>query len=162
MKQVSGIQMQLPEGKLPGFYAQIIKGIAEHAAIVDRSGELMFAREEHTEAINKVLRHYKVDSTTSSWLQLTDSEWSLGRLWDDYGITARAGGWFADLQLAAAGNLLAIDNASETEQAWLQIEEHHIAMLQKDSRRSFVVDRQLSELIDGIARAYRCHVEWLF
>ncbi|GGG10397.1 hypothetical protein [Paenibacillus abyssi] len=163
MRTVMGLQMDLPQGKLPGFYAQIIKGIADITTLIDRSGELLFIEPQHAAAVMKVLQHYKVEAEQDEWIELSEPDWRLEAIWEDYGVTARAGGKFAELRLACVGAVYPADSSEELEQAWMQIEEHNIASLQTAAnRRLFVVDRQLAELIEGIAKAYRCNLEWLY
>ncbi|MBD2844417.1 hypothetical protein IDH44_04380 [Paenibacillus sp. IB182496] len=161
MKVVTGIEMQLPADKRPGFYAQIVKGIAEAAAgLLDRSGELLFTEQEQADAVAGVLTHYRVPYICGDWAQLGEA-WTTDALWSDYGLDARAGGRFVDLRLAAAGALEPATDRAELEQAWLQLLEHQLARLQTPGARQLLIDRQLTELADGIAAAYGCRMRWL-
>ncbi|HUC93153.1 MAG TPA: hypothetical protein VMS09_14200 [Paenibacillus sp.] len=161
MKKVHGMELRLPEGKLPGFYAQIVKKLAETNALADRDRSLLFVYEEGREAVEQLLDHYKVPADTGPWLLLGAKEegWELARSWTDYGVETRSGNLFLDLSLAKLISLEtgARDDA-EPAQAARQLKEHTAAFKPAGggSGTLFAVDRQLDELAGRIAKAYRC------
>lgn len=186
MQPIYGVELHLPEDKLPGYYAQIVKGIADAAELLDREKTLFFVRTEtDAAAVEALAKRYRAETERSQWLAL-DETWSVDeRRFDDYGIAARSGNRYLDLQLAAVMALAAghggEDDAggpaaerppdeapapgesgqAELEQAMLQALEHAAADKSEDGRRLLAVDRQLTPLIEGIARAYRCTAELL-
>ncbi|MBM7565686.1 hypothetical protein [Paenibacillus sacheonensis] len=162
MKIVCSLELHLPEDKLPGYYAQIIKGIADIVTLLDRHKTLLFVNTpEECEAIIRFVAKYKVDCERGTWLQLEEAWEPNDRMFADYGLQTREGNTFVDLGLAAVVALSAgEDPSSEYVQALEQAEEHAIASLtQEDGRRLLAVDRHQAELIAGIARAYRCAYE---
>ncbi|EXX91847.1 hypothetical protein BG53_14585 [Paenibacillus darwinianus] len=163
MKRVHGMELKLPEGKLPGFYAQIVKKLAETNALADRDRSLLFVYEEGRDAVERLLEHYKVPAETGPWLQLGAKEdgWKTGRVWTDYGVETRSGNLFLDLSLATLISLEpGMDDGAEPAQAGLQLEEHAAAFKPagNGSCGLYALDRQLDELAQGIAKAYRCVV----
>jgi hypothetical protein len=158
MRQVKGIQMTLPEGKLPGYYAQIIKRIADAAQLIDREKDLLFTANEDTDAVLDVLNHYNVTAETGPWLLLDEPDWEHSRIWDDYALQTNRSNTLLDLSLTAVVSVHPLEDDSEPQLAELQLEEHRIASLQQKNCRLIAIDRQLLQLAEGIASAYRCQV----
>ncbi|PZD93908.1 hypothetical protein DNH61_20640 [Paenibacillus sambharensis] len=158
MQFVTGIEMALPEGKLPGFYAQIIKKLASSGGVADRDKNLLFVNPDRMEAVMDVLQAYKAETEIGPWLLLgsADDGWTTGSLWTDYGVETRSGNLFADLNLAAAVQLEDKGDAAEARLAGIQLEEHAIAT--HPASRTYVIDRQLLPLAERIGEAYRCLV----
>jgi hypothetical protein len=156
------LDMLLPEGKLPGFYAQIVKGIAEQAPLFDRHKELLvFDSEEQRVAATAFLAHYKVDSERSELLLLPAEGIVPGDLYGDYAIETRSERVFVDARHAAPFRITAARPDAEREPALLQLDEHRIVTVGKGDDAIYFIDRQLTELAEGIARAYGCSAEWL-
>ncbi|GGD71167.1 hypothetical protein [Paenibacillus nasutitermitis] len=162
MKIVHSVELHLPEGKLPGFYAQIVKGIANIVTLLDRDKTVLFVSSEaEAEAIEAFVRHYRVETDRGLWAGL-DQQWLLDeRKFGDYGIQSRSGSRYLDLGLSAIMEIAAAGESSELGQALEQCEEHSVARQNKDGRQLLAVDREQTELIAGIARAYRCQAELL-
>lgn len=168
--QKYGLDMTLPEGKLPGFYAQIVKGIADKAPLFDRHKELLvFEEERFLPPVEQLLDHYKVSYAECQLLHISSGSENLkkGPLYEDYAIETRSGNVFADDSIVAAFRLHGKKPESEMAPALMQLEEHSIATIAADPNGAssgddwHLIDRQLRQLAEKIAAAYRCEVEWL-
>lgn len=156
-----GLDMQLPEGKLPGFYAQIVKGLADKVTLFDRDKELLVVNDDsECDAALGVLGHYKVPAERLELLLLPEGAQRRG-LFADYGFTTRAERHYLYEHLVWPFALATPDRAAgaEPEQALLQMEEHLIVSYEEgDGRAVHVTDREFAELMERIARAYGCSV----
>ncbi|MFC5651705.1 hypothetical protein ACFPYJ_21820 [Paenibacillus solisilvae] len=162
MQLIISVELNLPEDKLPGYYAQIIKGIADIATLVDRHKTLLFVSgSSDADAIEAFVERYKVPSERGMWLQL-DEKWLINdRTFTDYGVLTRQGNHFLDMALTAIVALDGVEPESELTQALQQTEEHTLASSNANGRQLLAVDRHQVELIEGIARAYHCRAERL-
>lgn len=166
LKQMYGLDMQLPVGKLPGFYAQIIKGIAQDAPLFDRCKELLiFDSEDHIPAAVKVLEQYRVPSDRCNLLLIPSDGIEQDDLFDDYVIITLNENTFVDLALVALFAIHATKPDAEPAPALLQLKEHlvgHIGPNEVTNETFHIIDRQLTELADRIAKAYNCELQWLY
>ncbi len=56
--------MDLPEGKIPGFYAQIVKALAGKVDLFDRDKEMLIvSNEEQQLAALDVMAHFNIETT---------------------------------------------------------------------------------------------------
>jgi len=159
---VTAIDMTMKEGMQPGYYAQIVKKLADTEALIDRDRSLLFVKPDREDSVVAVLRHYGVAYERSGWLRLGLAEegWELTRLWSDYGVETRSGVLFMD---SALGILVSVEPGklaeAEPAQAQQQLDEHALAVNRaEDSRPVYAIDRQQLPLAEGIARAYGCTV----
>lgn len=159
MQPLYSVELHLPDDKLPGYYAQIVKGIADTVTLVDRDKTLLFVKSAaDADAVETFVERYRVECDRGIWLQLDDA-WRLNdRLFTDYGLQTRFGNHYIDLVLAAIVAISAEGPESDLPSALLQAEEHAIAAAQsqEDGHQLLAVDRHQIELIQGIARAYKC------
>jgi len=159
-----GIMMSLPDGKLPGFYAQIVKGLAAKVTLFDRDKEMLIVDTElDRDAVVELLIHYKVEYETMELTLLPEAAQVTG-IFEDYGFTSRAGNSYLYNRLTLLFTFDdRIEGSGQTERhmAVLQLEEHVIAKFDVDGATLYAVDRQLDELIEGIAKAYRCNIRFL-
>lgn len=161
LEKMYGLDMQLPEGKQPGFYAQIIKGIAQKAPLYDRYKELLiFDNEDKLPEAGKVLDHYRVLSERCDLLLLPSEAVEQESLFDDYVMITRNENTFIDLGLVALFTIHAIKPDAESAPALLQLKEHLIGNISANNVTLHLIDRQLTELADRIANAYCCDVKW--
>lgn len=159
MQPLYSVELHLPDDKLPGYYAQIVKGIADTVTLLDRDKTLLFVKSaEDADAVETFAARYRVECDRGVWLQL-DTAWKLSDLlFTDYGLQTRLGNYYLDLALAAIVAISADGPLSELPSALLQAEEHAIATAQSQEggQQLLAVDRHQIELIQGIARAYKC------
>ncbi|QMV40400.1 hypothetical protein [Cohnella cholangitidis] len=158
-KKMIGLDMQLPAGKLPGYYAQIVKGIAERAPLTDRYKELLIFND--LPAVIELLDHYKVVAERCELLWLPTDGVAPGELYEDYAIVTRNDNIFVDLALTALFALDAAKPDAEPAPALLQLEEHLIGEIRNEEQTIYMMDRQLTLLADRIATAYKCEIVWL-
>jgi hypothetical protein len=158
-----GLDMHLPDGKLPGFYAQIVKGIADRAPLFDRYKELLvFDSEESIPSVLELLAHYRVPSERCDLVLLPSEYLEQGELYEDYAIVTRNENIFVDLALVALFSLDAAKPDAEPAPALLQLKEHLIGSLSENGLVIHLIDRQLAELAERIAKAYGCAVDWRY
>ncbi|WP_261305750.1 hypothetical protein [Paenibacillus andongensis] len=156
-----GLMMDLPEGKIPGFYAQIVKALAGKVELFDRDKEMLIvSNEEQQLAALDVMAHFNIE-TNLMQLRLLPDDAELTDLFSDYGFTSRAEHNYLYDKLVVHFRFTADSPQAEIDQAALQIEEHLLAQYQAQDHTVYIVDRQLEELMHGIAKAYRCRIELL-
>jgi hypothetical protein len=155
------LMLDMPEGKLPGFYAQIVKGLAQRVSLFDRDKELLVLNTtQDRDAVLELLEHYRIPSEEMQLL-LLPSESDLYPSFSDYGFTSRAERHYLYGHLVSTFRFSAVQTAqSDPENALLQIEEHLIARFVKDNVPSYAVDLQFNELMERIAIAYGCTIEF--
>jgi hypothetical protein len=154
-----GILMDLPDGKLPGFYAQIIKALANKAPLFDRDKEMLIVSSDNEQqTILGVMDQYKVETDIMQLLLLPD-EAELTPLWSDYGFSSKSENHYLYAKLVSAFRFNSAPSSSEQDQAVLQMEEHLLARYPVGAEMIYLVDKQLEELMLGIAKAYRCEIE---
>jgi hypothetical protein len=156
-----GLMMDLPDGKIPGFYAQIVKALAGKVELFDRDKEMLIvSNEEQQRAALEVMAHFNIETTIMK-LRLLVEDAELTDLFSDYGFTSRAEHNYLYDKIVIPFRFTANSSAVEVDQAVLQVEEHLIAQYKTGDHDVYVVDRQLEELMLGIAKAYRCGIEIL-
>jgi hypothetical protein len=153
------LMLDMPEGKFPGFYAQIVKGLAQRVTLFDRDKELLVLNSiEERDAVLELLEHYHIPSEEMNLL-LLPSDSDLYPLFSDYGFTSRAehhylyGHLVSIFRISESSNPLA-----EPSNALLQMHEHIIAQFLINAVPYYAVDRQFIELMERIGAAYRCSV----
>jgi KaiC/GvpD/RAD55 family RecA-like ATPase len=161
MEKKLALLMDLPDGKLPGFYAQIIKALADKVMIFDRDKEMLIvSTEEERESVLEVMKRYKIPTEPMDLLLLPEDA-TLADAFSDYGFISRADNTYVYTKLICSFHLLSEEPGSEREQALEQLDEHVIAQFTEHGKPVYMVDNQLEELVHGIAKAYRCQVSIL-
>jgi hypothetical protein len=161
MDKKYGLEMRLPEGKLPGFYAQIIKAIADRAPLFDRHKELLILdHKAYVSSVLDILKHYKVEAEFCELLLLPPTEVSRSDRFDDFAIETREGHVYLDLTYTVSFSLTAARPDAEAAPALLQLEEHRIASVLEDGITWHFIEKQLAELAERVARAYGCGIDW--
>jgi hypothetical protein len=151
------VYMHLPDGKLPGFYAQIVKELARSVTLFDRDKELLILNgKEDAVRVLQLLEHYKTDAEQLELLLLpADAE--TGILFEDYGFSSRLEHRYLYAHLTAIFGVEPTGRKdSEPEQALLQMDEYIIARFTQGGNMRYAVDRELTELIERTAQAYGC------
>ncbi|WP_409341279.1 hypothetical protein [Paenibacillus sp. MBLB4367] len=155
-----GLMMDMPDDKQPGFYAQIVKGLAGKAELFDRDKELLIVNDEaERDAVLEVLNHYKVQAEQMT-LFLLPADAELYDTFSDYGFESRSENSYLYGKLV---HLFSFDphfgEGAEPAQALLQFDEHLIARFTESGTEYFAVDAQQIELMAGIAKAYKCSIK---
>lgn len=160
MKKLA-VLMDLPEGKLPGFYAQIVKGLANNVELFDRDKEMLIVSgEKERDAVTELLDRYQVHFEQMELILLPEDA-RLSDKFSDFGFTSRAGRHYLYAGMVSVFRFASCGAAAEPEQARMQMEEHLIAEYADDGVAHYVVQEQLAELMRGIAKAYQCTVEFV-
>jgi hypothetical protein len=154
-----GLMLDMPVGKLPGFYAQIVKGLAQRVTLFDRDKELLVLNHsQDLEAVLELLLHYHIPSEEMQLL-LLPAESDLYSPFTDYGFTSRAERNYLYEHLVSIFYMTeSISPLSEPKNALIQMEEHLIVSFKDDNVIYYAIDRQFNELIERIAIAYQCSV----
>jgi hypothetical protein len=159
METKIGLLMDLPDDKVPGYYAQIVKALATKVQLFDRDKEMLIvSNEQEAQAALEIMAHYKVETETME-LALLPEDGDVTKLWSDYGFESRAENLYFYRKLICPFRFVADSRGSEQSQALLQMEEHLLARYTESGHEVFVVDKQLEELMHGIAKAYRTQIE---
>lgn len=160
MQKKIALMLDMPEGKQPGFYAQVVKGIAAKTQLFDRDKELLILdRPDDRAAVLEVLTHYKIDAEEMNVIFLPeDAELFDG--FSDYGFETRTENCFLYEKLVYLFQFKPpFGEEAEPAQALLQFEEHLIARFTSEGEEYFAVDEHQSELMAGIAKAYKCTIK---
>lgn len=156
-----GLEMRLPEGKRPGFYAQIVKGIAERTVLYDRHKELLiFNREEDLPAVSEFLSRYQIEADVCRLLSAPADAVSGTDRFEDFAVVSREGNVYFDAAYVSAFRLTEQRPEAEAAPALMQLKEHLIADVRESDRIWRVIESQLAELADKLAAAYHCGIEW--
>lgn len=162
MESKFGLMMSLPEGKLPGFYAQVVKNVAAAAELFDRDKELLIAGSElDRDAIAKVLSKMKIDWEPLPLLLLPDGA-ETTRLFSDFGFVSKFGNTFLYADRVSLFRFAEKQPAdAETAPALLQLEEYIVAEFQQNGKPWYCIDQDSRMTAEGIAQRYRCSLEFL-
>ncbi|MCD1261527.1 hypothetical protein B5M42_022245 [Paenibacillus athensensis] len=153
-----GVCIDLPDDKLPGFYAQIVKALAGKANLFDRDKELLvLGTEEDQQTTLDIMDSYKVPAEPLALLLLPESA-ETTVLFSDYGFESRLANRYLYANQVRIFRF-ADDGATQAGQAVMQMQEHLLARFpDEDGEKLYAVSRQLDALMSGIARAYRCEL----
>lgn len=162
MKRMYGVDMQVPAGKRPGFYAQVIHKIGDHVNVFDRDGRLFIVESpQERDTLRDLLQKAgMLGEEFTLWLLPEGAE--IAHL-DDVGFVSHNEHAYLYADRVAAFSL--DSSAGEERDRWAALEqcrEHVIGTLPPSSSRPalYLVDAGQTDLIDGIARAYRTAVTW--
>ncbi|WP_127582726.1 hypothetical protein [Paenibacillus koleovorans] len=151
-----GIEMHLPDGKRPGYYAQVVKALAD-IPLFDRDKEtLIVSGEPEAEAVRALMQDYKFEYEEFGLLLLPDGA-DVRPSFTDYGFESRSGNRYL-MQAVTARFVFDSIGPDGNAQALAQMEEHLIASWSTDGEACYAADSSLGELMHGIARAYGCTV----
>lgn len=158
MKKIYGVEMTKPKGQLPGFIAQIVKKTAEIAKIYDRDQNLLIIENEQQAVdLESFFQSKGVLGETFTLYHLEDpTEYPT---FTDYGFISVSGQayLFEDMTIPFE---ITSGNDKQVKMATLQIEEHLIG-IESGLKQIYFIDKQLKELIEGIAAAYKIHVSFV-
>jgi hypothetical protein len=153
--------MELPDGKMPGFYAQIIKALANKVQLYDRDKELLIVNEaEELNAIMEIMTHYKINTERMD-LVLLPAAASLSHSFTDYGFTSRAENQYLYKEQLSFFRFAPDSIHSERAQALDQLEEHLIVHFEVQEDTVYGIDKHLEELAKGITKAYNCEIQFV-
>lgn len=157
-----GLRMELPEGKLAGYYAQIVKALAETVSLYDRDKELIVVSSaEEQSDVARTLAKFKITwEPIPLWLLPEDAR--IGPQASDYGFTSKFGNHYLYADITEIFRLSETQKAdAETAPAILQFDEHIIASYELPEAVYYAVESHLKETIEGIAERYGVSVSFL-
>ncbi|WP_166243783.1 hypothetical protein [Paenibacillus turpanensis] len=154
----TAVAMSMPEGKLPGFYAQVVKALAGSAALFDRSKEtLILENASDLNTVSEIMNKYNIEYDTVELYVIPDQA-QLRPASDDYIFTGKTGRYYMDTELAFLFQLLPGSADSDPQQALEQMEEHLLAHWVENGQRVYVTQRHLDQLMEKTSSAYGCTI----
>jgi hypothetical protein len=149
--------MQLPDGKMPGFYAQVIKALAGKAHVFDREKEILIV--EHIDEllpVEQILDQYKIPYELVPLLHIPDNA-TLKAHYEDFGFTTKSGNTFLyEDPLILFSLEQTIQDSDDYTMALMQLEEHILASFKVESTVYYAAEKHLEDCFYGIAKAYQC------
>lgn len=162
MRHMYGVEIQVPDGKLPGFYAQVIHKIGDHVNVFDRD-KLLFIVEgdEERDKLEAVLTKPSMlgDVFTLLLLPATVQMKAL----DDVGFISQNGHHYLYADRVALFTFTeSTGNEKDRWAAQEQLCEHLLGHIPDPSSTPsvFIIDSSLPDLAEGIARAYQLSIQW--
>ncbi|MGN7470062.1 hypothetical protein [Brevibacillus sp. SAFN-007a] len=163
MRPMYGIELAIPDGKYPGFYAQVIPKIEDAVNVFERD-QLLFIVEKETEKdkLETLLQTFRLPGDVFSLLLLPE-EAVIADL-DAIGFVSPRGHRFVYREQVA---LFTVDKAFGTPaDRWAAAEqwkEHVSGTIAQTEQKEpiYLIDSSLTELAQRIADAYSVRIQWL-
>jgi hypothetical protein len=153
MEHLYAVEMNhTSNNKLPGFFAQIVKEMAQSVQIIDRDSQLFVIKtEQEAEKLKEIFSKKNVYEETHTLLKLSDQS-TITSAFHDYGFKSASENYYLFADLVVPFQISSTD-PQQIEMALLQIDEHLIA---KDDEKQtiYYVDQQHETLIKKYAIAY--------
>jgi len=155
------VEMHLPDGKLPGYYAQIVKGIADRVELFDRRKELLVLdSEDDLPPVEELLGRYKAGFETLELLLLPEDGLRRESLYEDAVIETINGRSYTVWPDVAYFRLTAEGPEAEAAPALLQLQENMVVTVRENEWVWHGVERKEDEWVERVAKAYGCGVVW--
>lgn len=156
-----GIEMEIPKGKLPGFYAQAVHKIGEEVDVYDRDKQLIVVSSEtDRDKLAQVLRKYQMAGEEFT-LWALPAETTM-RLLEDYGFTGISGRSYVYQYLV---DRFCFDESSGKQEdkaaALAQFCQHVLASFSEDLQTVYLIDSNHRMLLDNIASRFHVKLIWL-
>lgn len=161
LRKMYGVEMEVPSGKLPGYYAQVVHKIGDQIEVFDRDGQLLIVSTENdrNSLVDILEKHLMAGEQFELWLlpPETDAE-AVG----DYGFISMSGHVFLYTYLVDAFTFdPAFGSAQDRFAALQQMKEHIIHSLPEATDEALhLIDKNHDELIAVIANAYQVKFVW--
>lgn len=148
--------------------ARIITAIENRVSRFDRYGELLIFHNaaDASIALDELSRR-GITAERSDWLAVSADAAEAGERFDDFALVTETGHIYFDWAYVAFFRLIANRPEAEIAPAFMQMEEFRIASVQdaklpRDHAQTWcAIERQLDELAERVAQAYRCDIAWL-
>lgn len=163
MQRMYGIEMHVPVGKLPGFYAQVIHKIGDHVNVFDRD-DLLFVveSEEDCEQLSTILEKSNMLGDRFELLYVPSSA-SLEQL-QDIGFVSQNDRMYLYADRVSCFSFDLQTGSSQDRWAALeQLKEHVRGEIPGADGQSplYILDSSMPDLAEGIAKAYQVSLQWL-
>lgn len=162
MRHMYGIELNVPAGKLPGFYAQVIHKIGDHVNVFDRD-KLLFIVENQAEQekLATILDKSNMLGEAFSLLPLPPST-TIDQL-DDIGFVSQNEHLYVYSDRVA---LFTLTPQAKPEDQWAAVEqlrEHVLGVIPgaEPEATVYLIDPSLTQLAQGIVKAYEAKLTWL-
>ncbi|MGD8189994.1 hypothetical protein ACQCN2_08430 [Brevibacillus ginsengisoli] len=168
IRQLFALEMDVPAGKLPGFYAQIIHKIGDQVQVYDRfDSTFILSSQDELEKLERILSQYNMTTDSSELYQLPTS--LQVPLLDDYGLKSIEGNTYLFAHLVSLFRLeppLPVDprKNDDPSDAWAvieQLQEHLIAKIPDPAGMIYVLDSTHQDLAEHIARKYNVPLQFI-
>lgn len=175
IRPLYGLEMEIPAGKLPGFYAQIIHKIGDEVEVYDRCGLIFILNSpEQLDKLVQILAKYNMATETFELYQLPD-ETQFQSL-EDYGFEGiegnryvlahlvslfrleTSGGTDSNVKLSAS---LKNDDPSDSWAVIEQLQEYLIAKVPDEKDTLYVLDSTHQDLAMHIAQKYNVSLQFI-
>ncbi|MET3288119.1 UNVERIFIED_CONTAM: hypothetical protein ABID98_000689 [Brevibacillus sp. OAP136] len=161
LQNMYGVEMEVPTGKLPGFYAQVIHKIGDQVPLFDRDGQLMIVEsEDHLRTLVSILETHGMAGEQFELLLLPSD--AIPDDIHDYGFISMSEHAFLYTDRIATFSLDATAGTEANQWAALQQMKEHIIHSLPDVANGtlHLIDKNQVELMEGIARAYAVRLNW--
>ncbi|MGE5703773.1 MAG: hypothetical protein ACM32O_14700 [Clostridia bacterium] len=162
LQKMYGMEMNVPAGKLPGFYAQLIHKIGDRVEVFDRDQTMFILdKPEQREILRSLLAPYNmVGEEYDLWLLSVPVP---AEEIVDYGFVSQAEHAYL---FADTIDIFRFDSTKgSAEDRWAalqQMQEHIIISLPESVKETlYLIDKNYTDLIGGIANAYAVGVDWI-
>lgn len=154
-----GVELQPSDGD---HYAMFVKALDAELRVADRDEELFIVDDEAELALlTELMEEYELEYEEFELLALPEAARTTP-LFGDYGFVSDSGKLYLYGHLCAVFSFAPSGADAEPAQALEQMEEHLLAGLLVDGEAHYAVDKGLGELMRGIAKAYRCRLEFWY
>ncbi|GAA4715413.1 hypothetical protein [Brevibacillus fulvus] len=154
-----GIEMQVPSGKLPGFYAQIIHQIGDRLTLFDRDQQLFIVTPADKEKLIAIFDKYKVTGEIFQLLVLPEQ--TVVHELADYGFQTAEHVYVYAERVAF---FQISQQEGQPDDRWAceqQLQESFIVSLpEKNGMTLHGVAKNQADLVERTAAAYRVKVIW--
>jgi hypothetical protein len=157
-----GIEMHLPEHKIPGYYSQIVKALASTVNIFDRDKQLVVVKSENElNSVISLMEKYRLTYECIPLFSLPPN-CSLKPSAEDCGFTSPLGHvyLYADMiQMFKINNQVPF--SIEINHGLMQMEEFIVASFQQSETTNYCIEGHLADTIQGIAKRYHITIEFI-
>lgn len=161
IRKLYGVEMEVPSGKLPGFYAQVIHKIGDGVQVFDRDQQLFIVENEaERDKLIKILDHYNMTGELFTlWLLPDDVD---PAAISDHGFTSTGDHSF--LYDDAVAFFRFQPKEGQPQDRWAALEQMKeyllVSLPEKSNETLHVVDKNQCDLLERIARAYKVSLYW--
>ncbi|WP_139489987.1 hypothetical protein [Brevibacillus dissolubilis] len=161
LERAYGLEMEIPSGKLPGFYAQMVHKIGDEVKVADRDQKLFIVdSEEELEKLSAVLTKYQALGERFELWRLPEG--ALGDRLTDFGFESVNGRLYLYDHLVAFCRVdLNSGAANERVSALEQMKLNVLSVLRGKNETVYVVDENHVELVESVAKRFDVQLEWI-